>query len=232
MKSLLNPSYWPSYWLSVARNPAAVIGLVVDLAPIVAIVFWGWGATALVLLYWLENVVIGLSTMPRILIASVGRYGLAGLFGGSFNAAFFSVHYGIFCLAHGGILLELFGAREAMAHADTFTQLIGQMVGAALGFGLHMDWILALIIAFHALVFVREFVLQGGWKAADPEKELFAPYGRVIVLHIGVFVIAGALTALGDPAIGAIALVLARALWGLHMNMRPRPQVAPTPVPA
>ena len=228
MKSLLDPSYW----FSVARNPAAIAGLLVDLAPIVAIVFWGWGAAALVFLYWLENLVIGFATVPRILLASFGRRGVKGLFGAAFNAAFFSVHYGIFCIGHGGMLLEIFGIREAMSNADSIQQMLGQMIDAAFGFGLHMDWVLALIILFQALVFGREFILQGGWKEADPDKEMFAPYGRTIVLHISVFVIAGALTALGDPAIGAIALVLARAVWGLHMNMRPRNQAAPAPVPA
>ncbi len=46
-----------------------------------------------------------------------------------------------------------------------------------------------------------------------------APYGRVIVLHIGIFAGAGALILLGDPMIGVLALILLRVIWGIHVNM-------------
>jgi len=220
------------YWLAVARSPTAVTGLLVDIAPVVGILLWGWGAPALVLLYWLENLVIGAVTIPRILTSALVTRGWTGLFGAAYLAAFFTVHYGLFCLAHGAILLEVFDPKENWSTSGGFGDLVELLISAALGFGRHMTWIVALIAVWHAMVLLRDLSNVDNWKDTDPNKEMFMPYGRIIFLHIGVFVIAGALTALGDPAIGAIALVLARALWGLHMNMRSRQKAQPAPVPA
>lgn len=214
-----------SYWQAVLRNPAAATGLAVDLAPIFAVVMWGWGAAPLLLLYWLENLVIGFATAGRMLMAAIGKHGPGGLFSAAFLIGFFTFHYGIFCLAHGGLLLEFLGAEEAMSGPDDIVAFIWQLVQTALTFGAHMDWILAMIAAWHAMM-LAEYVWRGEWKGADPQHEMFAPYGRIVLLHMGVFVVGGALQFLGDPMIGVIALVVARALWGLHMNMRPRKPAA------
>jgi hypothetical protein len=98
-----------AYWGAVLRNPVALTGLAVDLLPIWAVLAWGWGAIPLVLLYWLENVVIGVFTIPRVVMASVGKSGWIGVIGGLWAGALFSLHYGLFCFGHGGILLEVLG---------------------------------------------------------------------------------------------------------------------------
>jgi hypothetical protein len=209
-----------AYWGAVLRNPVALTGLAVDLLPIWAVLAWGWGAIPLVLLYWLENVVIGVFTIPRVVMASIAKSGWIGVIGGLWAAALFSLHYGLFCFGHGGILLEVFGNTEGWATADTLVGLIGGLVEAALSFGQDMSWVLAAIVVWHAFVFTRDYILGVEWRKADAQNESFSPYGRVIVFHIGVFVVAGTLEFLGDPAIGALALVIARAAWGLRANMR------------
>jgi hypothetical protein len=222
----------PTYWRSVARNPAAVIGLLVDLAPIVAVIFWGWGAGALVLLYWLENVVIGLAVVPRILLAAFGKHGrIGGFFSAAFNVPFFIFHYGLFCFVHGTMLLTFLHNDASWSSGPDMVEMATRLIGGSLAYARHMDWILAGVAAFHALVLVRDYILNGEWKQTTPEQEVANPYGRVILLHIGVFVIGGALMALGDPMIGVLALVIMRALWGLQMNMRPRQTAPPAPVP-
>ena len=42
--------------------------------------------------------------------------------------------------------------------------------------------------------------------------EMFAPYGRIVVLHFGIFAGAGALFLLGQPMVGVLALILFRAV--------------------
>jgi hypothetical protein len=219
MKKFLDPLYWQA----VARNPAAIIGLVADLAPIIAVLFWGWGAAALIMLYWIENVVIGAYVVPRMIIASVGRHGPVGLLGCVFGVPFFIFHYGMFCAVHGIFLLVLFRSAEnpMMASPDMLVMLTRLFTGS-LSFAQHMNWIVALVVAAHGAVFVYDFLLKGGWKESTFDQEMGAPYGRVVILHLGIFVIGGALMLLGDPTIGALFLVLARAALGLHVNMQPK----------
>jgi hypothetical protein len=222
----------PSYWKSVSRNPAALVGLVADLAPIFAVIFWGWGAAALVLLYWLENVIIGAIVVPRMIIASVGRFGAPGLLGCLFGVPFFVFHYGMFCAVHGMFLMIFFQPADPVQVSPDMLTMLQRLVFGSLTYARHMDWILVIVIAAHLFAFVTDFILKGGWKETTFEQEMGAPYGRIVVMHLGIFVIAGALFALGDPAFGAIFLVLARAVWGLHTNMEPRKTAEPAPVPA
>src|SRR5262245_9956056 len=85
----------PAYWARALSNPLVVVGLIVDLLPLYAVIAWGWNAVPLVMLYWMENIVAGVMTIPRIVVSSL-RFGIGGLLGGIFLSAFFVVHYGLF----------------------------------------------------------------------------------------------------------------------------------------
>ncbi len=213
-----------SYWAAVARNPVALTGLCVDLLPILAVVLWGWDAAALVMLYWLENVVIGVMTVARICAAWIGRKGLWGIIAGVWAGALFTLHYGLFSFGHGGILLEVFGKWGDLGKLDSLGATLTGMFETALTFGSHMTWVLAVIFGWHVFVFVRDYIIGGIWLTAEPQDVAFEPYGRVIVFHIGVLFVAATLEYLGDPGIGAFILVAARALWGLRSNMRSGPE--------
>jgi hypothetical protein len=83
-----------------------------------------------------------------------------------------------------------------------------------------VEYFIYAIIAFQVLVFVWEFVLKGEWRTTNPMAEMFAPYGRIIVLHLAIFGGAFALFALGQPMIGVLALILFRAVYGVVTNAR------------
>jgi hypothetical protein len=96
----------------------------------------------------------------------------------------------------------------------------GSMIQAGLNSGEHVAWVLALVAGFHIFAFVRDFLLRGEWRRSSLNEEMTAPYGRIVVLHIGIFAGAAGLILLGDPMIGVLALILARAAWGLLSNMK------------
>ena len=88
------------------RDPITWAALAIDLIPIYAVIVLGWGAAPLVFLYWLENLVIGVMTILRMIAAGVGK----GIVGGAqliFFVPFFTVHYGMFCFGHGIFLAAL-----------------------------------------------------------------------------------------------------------------------------
>jgi hypothetical protein len=66
------------------------------------------------------------------------------------------------------------------------------------------------------------YVRESGWKGADPNIEMLRPYGRVVALHIAVFAAGAALSATGNPAIGLVLLVIARAAFGVVISQRTR----------
>jgi hypothetical protein len=96
-------------------KPAVVAAALFNLAPVIGVIFWGWSAFALIFLYWLENLVIGMRTIVSMLATTI--LGGAHLGHSLFLAAFFTVHYGIFCLGHGTFVVSMFG-RNAIAASE------------------------------------------------------------------------------------------------------------------
>jgi hypothetical protein len=215
VKKLPNPAYWGR----ALSNPIVLVGLSVDLLPIYAVFAWGWNAVPLVMLYWMENVVAGVMTLPRIVISGAS-FGGVGFLAGAGLSLFFVFHYGLFCLVHGAFLV----AFASMASPERFADVPFADISGIFRFGLesgqHVDWMICVIASFQVLVLVVEFLVKGEWKQANPMAEMMAPYGRIIVLHIAIFAGAAALFLLGQPMVGVLALILFRAIWGLVTNSK------------
>lgn len=210
----------PAWWMGALRNPIVLIGLVVDLLPVYAVLQWGWGATPLVLLYWTENIIAGVMTIPRIVISGAALGGI-GLVAGIGLSAFFVIHYGLFCAVHGTFLMAFvsFAHNPPLENAPIFLD-IPKMIEFSINSAPHVDWMLYAIIAFQLLVFFWEFIIKGDWKRSYPTAEMFAPYGRIIVMHFAIFAGAGALILLGQPMWGVLGLILVRAVFGIVNNSK------------
>ncbi|HBJ93377.1 DUF6498-containing protein [Ponticaulis sp.] len=206
----------PSFWQAAIKDPLTWLAIAVDFVPVILVFVFGWGAAPLVLLYWAENVIIGVVTFFRIIASSLVSLGGVGSVFGFFLAAFFSVHYGMFCFGHGIFLfsfINLPGAEIGIGPPgpDAFMEMLGAIVTAypaAL-------YAMGLIFVFQLIAAVKDYWPGGQHGYASPQEEMFSPYGRIIVLHVGVFVGAFALLAIGDPAIGVLALILLRMAFSV-----------------
>jgi hypothetical protein len=97
-------------------RPANLILLAINLVPLVGVLFWGWDAFVLLMLYWLETAVIAFWTITRIASLPQGTLGEIALQDASGRktgsplalAAFFTLHAGIFMAVHFLFLWELF----------------------------------------------------------------------------------------------------------------------------
>ena len=217
----IKSDFTPANLSRTYRDPIALAVLAVDLFPIVAVIQFGWGAVALVFLYWLENLVIGIYALARMGTASLKD----GWFGGLtmlFIGPFFVVHYGMFCFVH-GIFLTVYASFAGYGSAG-FEEPVG-LVKLALGSGAHMTVFVGAIIVLQGIIFVRDYLMRGEWRDTDVMKEMAKPYTRIVVLHIGLFVGAAALLMLGQPMIGVLALIFIRALWGMYLTVRRRLQL-------
>ena len=214
VKNLLNPDSW----LRAVTRPLVLLGLAVDLFPIYGVIAFGWNAVPLVMLYWMENIIAGVFTIPRIFVSGAS-FGGFGFLLGAFLCVFFVFHYGLFCAVHGTFLM-VFVAMSEGTIADQGPVMMD--VPGMFQFGLtsapHVEYFVYAIIAFQALVLIWEFFIKGEWKNTTPMAEMFAPYGRIIVLHFAIFAGAGALFVLGQPVIGVLGLILFRAIYGVISN--------------
>lgn len=176
-----------------------------NLIPILGVRFLGWDAAQILILYWVENLIVGVFTVPRILTARGGAMSGRDRFG---FAAFFTLHYGFFWLIHGVFAWTLAGdlARQDGAGAGVWPRTFGTG---------DFRWALLVIAVVHAVMFLREWRLSGLWRTAAPNGEMLRPYGRMVILHVTVLVGAWSLLELGAPTSTVLLLCVGKMLLEL-----------------
>jgi len=203
------------------RIPRAAL-LLANLTPVAGVLFLGWDAHYLLLLYWLENLVVGGWTLVRML--HVGRLRVLP------QAAFFTFHYSFFCAGHGIFLLTL-TERPGEAPPDDFDD--GSFV-LWMPFRLlvsQFEWIAGRMPELFGLPLLA-FVLSHGVSTLyhhflgredagrDADDIMFDPYKRIVALHIaiilGAMVILETGTATAAPAL--LLLVAGKIAIDLHQH--------------
>ncbi len=156
----------------------AILAAAFNLVPIIGVIFWGWSAFALIFLYWLENLVIGVRTLASMFASAVQSGTLRGL-GLITLAAFFSFHYGMFCFVHGVFVVTLFGSGMAgispFELAQAAETLFRNQPGLSVGL---------LSIVLWQAVQLALFLIRGEAREANPVALMGAPYPRIIILHL------------------------------------------------
>jgi hypothetical protein len=216
----------PSEIARAYRDPLALASLGVDLLPAAAVFAFGWGATPLVALYWLENLVIGAFTALRMLGSVFGS--AVKLAAALFSIPFFAVHYGMFCFVH-GIFLRAFAEDSGdMPDARGLAEW-------AAGTAPQMVWFLGAIVAVNLLFLVFDFIGRGEFRRTDPMSEMFAPYGRIVTLHIAILLGAALTLALDEPLLGVLLIIVIRVVFGVAITVlrrrRREARVAAAPAP-
>ncbi|RAN32128.1 DUF6498-containing protein [Hyphomonas pacifica] len=202
----------PELVLRTYRNPLAWLVLTVDLLPILAIVIYGWGAVPLVALYWLENLVIGVMTILRMI--GTGFTSLLNLAGLVLIIPFFIFHYGMFCYGHGLFIRSMSGKGMSSGGEDPLG-----LVQWALGSGQGMAWFVGAILAVNLMLYVSDYILKGEFRDADLGSEMFAPYGRIVTLHVAIILGAFLAIGLGQPLLGVLLLIILRVVFGVIVSM-------------
>jgi len=195
--------------------------------PVWGVLFLGWDAFYIVLLYWAENIVVGFYNVLKMVFAGVGHP--AAHLGKLFLIPFFIVHYGGFTAVHGFFVLALFhdgGQGPPMGRMNwpcflVFVQMLFNVVKymysvvpPQVRFA-----VLALFIS-HGVSFVQNYLLKGEYATARPEKLMGSPYGRVVVMHIAILA-GGFLTmAIGSPAPLLVVLVVLKTILDVSLHNR------------
>ncbi len=184
---------------------SVIVLVAVNLLPLAGVLFYGWTVFEVVLLFWAENVVIGLMNVARMgtLLTLRRRLEMISLI------PFFCVHYGIFTFVHGGFIFGVFGPDAGLSEEIGF-------FAAVAGLGLP----LVALAASHLLSFVFNFLLLREYMVAKADELMTAPYGRVVVLHVTIILGAFAVEALGEPLAALALLVVLKILIDVAAHQR------------
>jgi len=207
-------------WYRIGSSVGAVVALLVANAiPLIGVLFLGWNVWTILTIYWLENGVVGIFNILKMARAEgpepTGR--AATLYNGrpigttaGAKAAlipFFIVHYGIFWFVHGIFVLTL-PAFFSLMSDDGMTLDLGPVVFAALGLAIS-----------HGLSFWWNFLHGGEYRRTAAAALMFAPYKRLVALHITIIFGAFAVMFTGAPAAAVAVLVAIKTAidLGLHL---------------
>jgi hypothetical protein len=203
------------------KRPSAYGALAVNLIPIFGVLFFGWSAPALMYLYWIENLVVGAFNVARMGISGAA-HGKIGFFSTLFLIPFFILHYGLFCFVHGVFVLVMFsggglnGAVGTLGGPFEIDQLVQTMIAAQ---PVIVNGIWAML-AWQAIQFVVFYLGGREFKTVDPFSQMFAPYGRIIILHFTIMLAGLVVMFLGQPLLGVLALALLKTAFDVNHEAR------------
>jgi len=207
----------------VKTSRQAIYSLILaNLIPLAGVLFFDWDLFTILVLYWLENGVIGCYTLFKILMARQPNEGstrsLLAQKGGM--VPFFIVHYGLFWLVH-GVLVTLLFAPDGMM---SWHGIIKGEVDVS------RTMVVALISLFasHGLSFWRNFIGREEYLGISPVVQMMQPYGRVVVLHIAVLVGGFFVTLLGTPLVALICLILFKTVLDLWTHTKAHRHLQPS----
>jgi hypothetical protein len=182
------------------KRISVIAMIITNLVPLYGVLFMGWQVFPVMLLFWIENVIIGVSNVAKMLVSSPSNawQWVAKIF----MIPFFCVHYGMFTLVHGIFVIVFFGGYAhqgaAMPSFSDVFNLIGTLqIGGA---------VLALILS-HTISFVTNYIGKGEYKTANLAELMAQPYGRVMILHFTILIGGFLVMTLGSPVIGLVLLI-------------------------
>ena len=200
--------------------------LAANTIPFWGVLFLGWDAFFIVLLYWSENLIIGFYNVLKIVFAAA-PHPIAHL-GKLFLIPFFTIHYGGFTAVHGLFVLAIFNkADENFMGGENwpiclvFLELLVNVVRhmySVIPSQMKLA-ILALFIS-HGVSFVYNYLLKREFVSANSGKLMGSPYARILVMHFAILGGGFFAMALGSPAGLLLILVVLKTFLDVNLHLR------------
>ncbi len=238
----------PLAWYRVGSSLGAVAALLIANAiPLVGVLFLGWNVYTILTIYWLENGVVGFYNVLKMARAEGSEgdsdsafritSGSAANFAKPMMIPFFVVDYGLFWLVHGVFVLTLplfagfgggFGAgldaglgagvRPSELDAGEGAEPVGILI------------VLVGLFISHGLSFWLNYIRRGEFRRATVAGQMFAPYGRLVVLHLTILFGGIGIALSGAPVAAIVVLVAVKVVMDLGFHLAehrgPRPASA------
>jgi hypothetical protein len=209
-------------WYAITSSVGAVVALVVANAiPLIGVLFFGWSVWTILIVYWLENGIVGAFNVMKMARAQGDDDSAAT--GWSINGRpasgmakaglipFFVMHYGLFWVVHGVFVFTL----PLFASFGTD----GPDIGPAPDVWTILLAVVALFIS-HGLSYLFNYIGSGEYLRTSPVGQMFAPYGRLVVLHVTIIFGAIAISMTGAPVAAIVILVVFKTALDLALHLR------------
>jgi hypothetical protein len=199
-------------------TPAVAALMLANFVPLAGVLFFGWSLFAVVFLYWMENVVIGLFNMMRMSRAqgSMPEGGAPKLNGKDYAGEsrvalilFFMVHYGIFTFVHGMFVFVIFGPFDI--EPTTFVLAV------------------AALFVSHGISYMTNFIGRGEYLRVNETTLFMQPYKRIIILHVSILAGAFLTQLIGAPIIALVFFILLKSAVDMWAHVHEHEELAREP---
>ena len=216
-------------------RPSMIVLLGVNMIPVGGVLFLDWRVFDILLLYWAENVVIGIINVFRMALAREDRGTGDPRTDRALRVAiaeapekwetahervrrerkitmipFFIVHYGVFSVVHVVFLFSIFYPSDLV---PGFMSMSGyDFLPVFIGIGP--------IAASHLYSFFANFIGKREYRHTTPKLLMQRPYGRVMALHVTILAGGAIVQALGEQVYLLVILVIAKTLGDALFHTR------------
>ena len=202
------------------QRPSVIALVLANLVPLAGVFVFGWEVFPVLFLFWMENVVVGIFNVLKMLLVSP-RDPIQWVIK-LFLIPFFCFHYGMFTLVHGVFVIALFGGglkgqSGLFPSVDKLCQIVTQN---------HLEWAFLGLALSHGVSFVHNYLWLGEYRQSKLQSLMAQPYGRVMVLHVTILGGGFLMMALHSPAAGLAVLVLLKTTIDLAAHLRERAKFA------
>jgi hypothetical protein len=203
--------------LRVWQSPSVIVLVLANLIPLGGVWFFGWQVFPLMFLFWIENVMVGVINVFKIIMAGGRAVSPVVKF---FLVPFFCFHYGLFTLVHGAFVFVLFG--KDFGGGKGFFPVPGDWRDLVLQ--TQLGWAVLALGLSHGFSFIWNYVGRGEYRTASVALVMLQPYGRIIVLHLAILGGGFLVVSMGTPAAGLVLLVVLKIGLDLlaHVNQHAR----------
>ena len=194
-------------WFQTNLSLPVVLLLLANLMPLYGVWVLEWGVFELILLYWFENVILGVLNIFKM---ALGRASTPfGLGEKLFSIPFFTFHYGMFTLVHGVFVVALFGPEAMQQQVEgPFDMLLQNDFSLIDGFALA----LMLLVLSHASAFYWDFIRSGAYAHSSTKDLMHEPYKRVVVLHLTIIFGGFLVMALQEPLWALVVMIVIKVI--------------------
>jgi hypothetical protein len=200
-------------------RPTATALVLANIIPLAGVVLFGWDVFAIVFLFWLENVIVGLFNVLRMLWVERGAETMP--LAKVVVIPFFVFHYGMFTAVHGVFVFALFGS----GMSNSFFPTVVSVVDVIQAHGLWLA--VGALFLSHGFSFVRNYVAEREYRRVTLKQLMGQPYGRVVVLHIAIIGGGFLVMAFGAPVFGLALLVALKVVMDVGAHLREHTRLAP-----
>ncbi|MEK6190777.1 MAG: DUF6498-containing protein [Chloroflexota bacterium] len=239
-RSLLQRAF-DAYRVNSSATAAALLVLF-NLVPLAGVLWLGWDLLLILALYWVENGVVGVINILKILRAegtapSSLRWTLNGRPMSSFNsrgrvavAGFFAMHYGLFWVVHGVFVFTLIPAIASDPSLGPNGTIPAPLTGPNIDLGVLALGAIGLSIS-HGVSFWTNYLGRGEYRTLSPAQVMTQPYGRLVIMHLTILLGAFVSIFLGTPVGSLLVLIVGKTALDLAFHLRQHQPSKAVPVP-